>query len=171
MMRLITDTVPGLGICGSRRVAKAFEEGGSPPVHVYLFQQPSQLWGDRVPYYNEGVVGHATELPFVFDTESLLKDESHALARTMSRYWTNFAATGRPGPEGLPEWPVYHADEDTVLSFAEEAGGGIQPWSHDRQEACDYFEELDAEGRSADPIGVVREVQRMFRQREPKVVV
>ena len=31
------------------------------------------------------------------------------LSRQMQQYWTNFAKSGNPNGEGLPEWPRYAA--------------------------------------------------------------
>jgi para-nitrobenzyl esterase len=32
----------------------------------------------------------------------------YTLAKYMSQYWANFAATGNPNGHGLPVWPAYN---------------------------------------------------------------
>ena len=36
----------------------------------------------------------------------------------MSSYWINFAATGNPNGEGLPDWPAYTLDAEQALELA-----------------------------------------------------
>ena len=43
MQRINTDTVPGLGACAARWMARMFERGGTPSVHAYMFAHPTQL--------------------------------------------------------------------------------------------------------------------------------
>lgn len=37
--------------------------------------------------------------------------------KNMLRYWVNFARTGNPNQEGLPQWPVYKSGEDCYLEI------------------------------------------------------
>ena len=36
----------------------------------------------------------------------------------MSGYWTNFAKSGDPNGEGLPEWPAYGTEAEEVLDIS-----------------------------------------------------
>jgi para-nitrobenzyl esterase len=78
---------------------------------------------------------HASELPFVFAKvgqrygEAASPDD-HAAARLMHAYWVNFARTGNPNGQGLPDWPVYTPDSDIILTFTPDASAvaGPDPW-------------------------------------------
>ena len=43
--------------------------------------------------------------------------EDRDFARTLSRYWVNFATAGDPNGAGLPEWPVFDPKTSSVLYF------------------------------------------------------
>jgi para-nitrobenzyl esterase len=63
----------------------------------------------------DGALGstHCIEIPFVFDNVLLHRtftgggDDAVELGHRVSRAWTNFAKTGVPSAEGLPEWEAY----------------------------------------------------------------
>ena len=73
--RAATDSVPGLGHCGVRSVARMLEKGGSPSVHTYLFAHPTQAPPGLAPLSGPGavVVPHAFEIPYAFGQESALR--------------------------------------------------------------------------------------------------
>jgi len=58
------------------------------------------------------------------------------LAKTMSGYWVNFAATGDPNGEDLPVWPNYNFHTKRHM----ELGDTIRPGSYLRMRECDFFE-------------------------------
>ncbi len=75
------------------------------PVFLYHFRRKSPL-----PKQTAGAF-HAAELPFVF---GLLHspifpsiDEDAPLAETMQLFWTNFAKTGNPNGESVPNWSEF----------------------------------------------------------------
>ncbi len=55
--------------------------------------------------------------------------EDQALADQMSTAWTNFAKTGNPNGEGLPEWPQWTSDNKAVMVFDEDAMVETDPFS------------------------------------------
>ena len=77
---------------------------------------------------------HATEIPFVFDTVAArygkdLTDGDRATAQAANAYWVNFAKTGNPNGNGLPEWPSYSHKTDMIMDFS--ASGPVakpDPW-------------------------------------------
>ncbi len=67
---------------------------------------------------------HAMEIPFIFDSfdrlpMSLFYDQKNvgparALGRIIQGYWLNFAKTGDPNGQGLPEWTAFNPDTQMV---------------------------------------------------------
>lgn len=68
---------------------------------------------------------HAAEIQYIFQstavTESVIgiqdrfDDTDHEVARLMRGYWLNFAKTGDPNGEGLPQWDAYAHEADNAL--------------------------------------------------------
>lgn len=79
--------------------------------------------------------GHGTDISYVFNTlnarwgnpETTPADEN--LAEIMNTYWANFAKTGDPNGEGLPEWPAYTPETNRILDIQPDGipAGKIDP--------------------------------------------
>merc|ERR1711907_417404 len=92
--RISTDSVPGLGPCGARWLAKSLLKGGTADVYTYLFAHPPQFKNPGIPGTGPGsvIAPHACEIAFVFDAEDqLIQGAEFDLASKMSQYWVNFA--------------------------------------------------------------------------------
>jgi len=82
---------------------------GCAPVYLYQFTWESPVL--------DGAFGstHCIEIPFVFDNVELHRTftgggaDAVELGHRVSRLWTNFAKTGVPSAEGMPEWKTYPA--------------------------------------------------------------
>lgn len=70
---------------------------------------------------------HASELPFVFDTDGKTPPlwpkipnnlAERKMIRAMGDYWASFVRSGNPQAEGQPSWPDY-ADESGYMHFAD----------------------------------------------------
>ncbi len=91
-------------------------QSGQPAVYRYYFEQvPANKPGAtlaRLPLAEMGSY-HSAELEYVFQTLKRdgvpLTPGDLKLADAMSSYWVNFAKTGNPNGNGLPEWPAYTA--------------------------------------------------------------
>lgn len=87
------------------------------PVYMYMFAWESPVM--------DGILRstHCMEIPFVFD--NALRHASMtgggvdacALANLMSNAWLNFARTGNPNADGLPQWEPYTAEKGATMIF------------------------------------------------------
>ncbi|MFX0557814.1 carboxylesterase/lipase family protein [Maribacter sp. CXY002] len=73
---------------------------------------------DKPGFPNYGAF-HTSEVPFALHTLNQWnrdwKPEERTLENQMSAYWVNFAKTGNPNGEGLPQWNAFQAIEGELL--------------------------------------------------------
>ena len=97
------------------------------PVYNYIFSWETPVMGGYALAY------HCAELPFVFNNIALSETatgagkEAFALAEKMSRAGGNFARTGDPNAEGLPEWPAWTPENGAVMVFDNECAARNAP--------------------------------------------
>ena len=96
----------------------------APPVfRLYLPDRPD-LGGEGGPRRMGAY--HSGDLAYVFGNTDLVginwEDWDHEIADLLSSYWTNFAKTGDPNGEGLPEWPRYEHASDQALVVRDTVG-------------------------------------------------
>ena len=115
---------------GAMRDANTLVNAGHKNTYMYLF-----TWQSPV---DEGSMKsmHCMELPFVFNNIKLGKEltgggkEAYDLAETVSGAWINFARTGNPNTEGLPDWPTYSQEEGATMIIDKES---VVKYHHDKQ--------------------------------------
>jgi para-nitrobenzyl esterase len=117
--------IPSL-VIADRKVAQH-----SAPVFVYLFTWETPVLGGRLKS------PHALEIPFVFDTlhTSALAGDSptrFALADRMSKAWINFAHSGNPNHEGIPNWPRYSLETRSTMIFDDQCRIENDPYRAER---------------------------------------
>lgn len=101
----------------SIRQADVKSASSSAPVYMYMFNWQSPVL--------DGVYKamHCMELGFVFDNIGRTREmtgggvQAEALADKMSKAWTNFAKTGNPNHDGLPNWPAYSSANGSTMIF------------------------------------------------------
>lgn len=111
--------------------AKAQSEKQSGGVYLYYFDQ-------HPPSAPDGA-GHAAEIGFVFGTLKAPAAEDSRVSGLMGGYWVNFAKTGNPNGEGLPEWTAFSQKAPNLMTFNNVSKMTPVP-NQDRLEAYDdYF--------------------------------
>lgn len=114
------------------------------PVYVFHFDYvpPSRQSRSRYGAW------HGAEIEYVFNTleetrqESGFTEQEKQLAKIMNTYWVNFAKTGNPNCEGLPEWPLYNTESEIILEI--EPNGIPVAKSDPRKARLDVIEKAHA---------------------------
>ncbi len=82
---------------------------------------------------------HGAEYSYVFgvhDAYMTTNETDLELTTTMQKYWTNFAATGNPNGDGVPDWPRFKAPHFEV----QELGDSVLTIPANEPEMCASFE-------------------------------
>lgn len=75
---------------------------------------------------------HGVEMTYVFGhSNSDWSDTDHRIADQMANYWTNFAKTGNPNGDGLPDWPVFTPAGEQALLIGDDSRAGTLPNASD----------------------------------------
>ena len=115
--RIFADVVV---MTASRYIANSMAAIGMP-VYSYYFSYVPEDRRDRQPG-----VAHADDIAFVMQTLDNEKDlevitaRDREISELMSAYWVQFAKTGNPNREGLPEWPAFSPDTAQVIEVGDE---------------------------------------------------
>lgn len=94
---------------------KSAQQGA--PVYMYLFTWESPVMNGSLRST------HCMEIPFVFDNVTRHASmtggsgKAQILAQKMSSAWINFARTGNPNHESLPQWDPYTAQKGATMCF------------------------------------------------------
>ena len=97
---------------------------------------------------------HATDIPYLFDRleeayDSAIDDADRTTATAFHRYVVNFALTGDPNGEGLPQWPQHDPQQEKLVDFTQNDGPQVMrdPW----WERLDMIEGRWLASRDAEP--------------------
>lgn len=98
---------------------------------------------------------HGIEIPFVFDAlrhpalRALFPIAGRArhLSKRMQRAWIEFARSGDPGHDDLPDWPVYGAERAATMRLAPRCRGEDAPFAA----AVRFWSDVEASGRTGPP--------------------
>ena len=142
-------------ILSSRLWGRLVEERGDD-AYVYYFSRQPPVFRLYVPEMtdlnNDGgqrSLGayHSGELAYVFNNLDLVglgwDTADHQLSDTVADYWVNFARSGNPNGPGLPEWPTYDPDNDTVQILDADVRTAVHP----RKAELDRMERIFLECR------------------------
>lgn len=82
----------------------------------------SFLFTYTFPFDDGHVAWHCAEIPFVFHNTCLAgayneEGVTDLLEKQMCDAWLNFARTGKPSSEALPEWPACTPDDEACMVF------------------------------------------------------
>ena len=72
------------------------------------------------------------------------EETDRKLAGVMSSYWVNFATTGDPNGNLLPQWPVYETKSEWAMGL----GNRIEPTKIPHQHGLDFFYKYFARQRA-----------------------
>ncbi len=92
---------------------------GKSSAYLYYFDQHPDYPADS-PRYGYGSP-HGQDVNYVFQTldasNPQTTESDMAISEAMATYWTNFAKTGDPNAEGMPEWPTFSDETPDVMYF------------------------------------------------------
>jgi para-nitrobenzyl esterase len=84
------------------------------PVYEYYFTKTNSRLSNN----------HAGELPYAYGNlhynDANYNESDYKLSEIMQNYWVNFAKTGNPNGENLPDWPAVTADQPLLINFDNE---------------------------------------------------
>ncbi len=102
---------------------------GKSAAYLYYFDQhPDHPEGS--PQYGYGSP-HGQDVAYVFKTldpsNPQTTESDLAISEAMATYWTNFAKTGDPNDERVPEWPAFNDQIPGVMVFGQTPHVGPVP--------------------------------------------
>lgn len=102
----------------ARYTAGIFTDSGEP-AYMFHFGYVPPAMRERARFG----AGHGSDVSYVFGTLNSRwgaaepTPEEEKLAHIMNSYWANFAKTGDPNGEKLPDWPLYDTQKEEILDI------------------------------------------------------
>jgi len=122
----------------SRHLAECQTASGAP-AWLYRFSYVAEAKRSA-----EAGAGHASEIPYVFNTigavASGATEADRQMAETISDYWVGFARSGDPNGTGRPAWPRFAPDTGALMNFTED---GPRPGPDPARARLDAIAALD----------------------------
>ncbi len=110
--------------------ARMQSETGAGKAYLYYFKRVPPGEPDYGAF-------HSAEFAYALHTldywDRPFTDTDYQVEETMSSYWANFAKTGDPNGDGLPEWPVFSDADPKVIELGDTVKMASVP----------YLEQLD----------------------------
>ena len=100
---------------GSLETARKKADQNGAPVYSYMFTYESPVM-DGV-----GMAWHCAEIPYVLNNAELIKTATgggsgaQSLAHMASLAWINFACSGDPNHDWIPNWPTFTTSEGAIM--------------------------------------------------------
>lgn len=124
-------------VAPARFVARHMKNDGAPAYLYHFAHPPAGPTGRMLGAH------HAAEIPYVLDNLDIVPGDvptvDQQIRDTMSAYWVQFATTGNPNRDGLPEWPTYNPDTDRSLLIADDKIEATTNLRKPRLDAIDAF--------------------------------
>jgi len=102
---------------------------GQSNAYLYYFDQHPD-YPEGSPKFGYGSP-HGQDVAYVFKTLDAsnpeITESDLVISEAMATYWTNFAKTGNPNGEGVPEWPRFSDETPEVMIFGETPHVGPVP--------------------------------------------
>lgn len=102
--------------------ARLHAAAGTGKTYFYRFS--------HTPPGEEGA-SHGAEMQYVFDHLDLKPlawtEKDRDVANAMASYWTNFARSGDPNGENLPQWPQFNRSSESALLIGDGIRAGAVP--------------------------------------------
>lgn len=124
----------------ARLVAKSMERKKSK-AYLYQFTRfPNTVMARKLGAH------HGVELAYVFGNMAVADGYDAVdmrLAQTVMDYWANFARSGNPNQQGLPDWPAYQSKSDLSL----ELGDVVRIRKHLYKKESDFISRMNSARR------------------------